>query len=210
LILLVPVIATVIAFMKQFVGLTTFGVYTPTIITLAFWILGFKFGLLTFLIVISIGSLARLIIARFKLLHIPKMALVLTFVALSIFALIITSVSFEIFEVKFVSLAIFPMLIMSTLAEKFVGAQSKKGFLSALMLMGESLLVSLVAFFIIGGKIDLVFTEIQWEFVPQLMLGYPEIVIVFIIINIILGRWTGLRVFEYIRFREVIKHAEEE
>jgi hypothetical protein len=42
------------------------------------------------------------------------------------------------------------------------------------------------------------------------MLGHPELIFVFLLINIILGRWTGLRLFEYIRFREVLKHAKEE
>jgi len=29
-----------------------------------------------------------------------------------------------------------------------------------------------------------------------------------VIINIFLGKWTGLRFSEYFRFREVIKHVE--
>ena len=31
-----------------------------------------------------------------------------------------------------------------------------------------------------------------------------------IVVNIALGRWTGLRLVEYVRFREVFRHLQEE
>jgi hypothetical protein len=43
-----------------------------------------------------------------------------------------------------------------------------------------------------------------------LFLAYPEIVLLAIVVNFGLGRWTGLRVVEYFRFREVFRHLQEE
>lgn len=210
LILLLPVIATIVAFMKQVVGMTTFGVYTPSIITLTFWILGLKVGILTILIIFLAGTVTRSALKRFRLLYIPKMAIVLTVVALSILALLIISLTFDLFDAQFFSLAIFPMLILGTLTEKFVNVQGSKGFKQAIILTLETVLVAILAYIVIGGEIDLIVYKFKFTYVQTLMLSYPEVIVLFIIINVVLGRWTGLRLLEYIRFREVLRHVEEE
>lgn len=210
LILLLPVIATIVAFMKQVVGLTTFGVYTPSIITLTFWILGLKVGILTILIIFLAGTLTRHLLKRFRLLYIPKMAIVLTVVALAILAMLIILLAFNLFDAQFFSLAIFPMLILGTLTEKFVNIQSSKGFKKAIILTLETVLVSVIAYIAIGGEVDILLLKFKFTYIQTLMLSYPEIIILFIIINIFFGRWTGLRLLEYVRFREVLRHVEEE
>lgn len=207
LILMLPVIATIVSFMKQIIGITTFGVYTPTIITLTFWILGLKVGLLTLLIMVLVGTGARFVLKRFRLLYIPKMAVVLTAVALAILAMLIISIRFNLFDAQFFSLSIFPMLILSALTEKFVNIQTGKGFRQAIILTLETVLVSIIAYIAIGGEF---FWKLKFTALQSFMLAYPEIIIIIIVINIFLGRWTGLRLLEYVRFREVLRHVEEE
>ena len=209
LLLLLPVIATVVAFMRQFVGITTFGIYTPSIITLSFLVIGMYAGLLTLLTAIIVGSLARPLLKKIRMLFIPKMAIVITLVSLSLLLILITSIYLELFDAAFLSIAIFPMLILSTLVEKFVSAKTDKSLWSASFLMGETLLVAIVAYFVAGGEIDLGFTVFKFEFVKRMMLNHPEIVFLLIAINLGLGKWNGLRVIERVRFREILRHIEE-
>ena len=91
------------------------------------------------------------------------------------------------------------MLIMSTLVEKFLSLQSGKGLKSALFIIAEAIFVAILAYFIA-----------EWPWLKVTILGHPEVIFLFLIANIILGRWTGLRVSEYVRFREIIRHIEEE
>jgi PKD repeat protein len=209
LLLLLPIIATVVALMKQVVGLTTMGIYTPTIITLSFLIIGPYFGLLTLLMVLVVGALARHLLKKVRLLFIPKMAIVLTVVAITLFLVLLISMSLGIFNATFFSLAIFPMVILSTLVEKFVSIKTEKGLISATVLMSETIVVSLIAFIVAGGEMDLGFVTIQWGFFRALMLNYPELIFALLVVNILLGRWSGLRVLEFIRFREILRHIEE-
>lgn len=209
LLLLLPVIATVVAVMRQVVGITTFGIYTPTIMTLSFLIIGIQAGLLTLLVAILVGIAAKPLLKRARMLFIPKMAIVLTIVTLALFLILISANYFGFFNAQFLSIAIFPMLILSTLVEKFVTARTENGLSSAAILMFETLIVAIIAYFIAGGEIDLGFTIIKLEFVKRMMLTYPELVFLLIIIDVFLGRWTGLRVLERIRFREILRHIEE-
>jgi len=210
LLLLIPVIATVVVFMKQVIGLTTMGIYTPIIITLSFLIIGLYFGLFTLITILIVGGLARHLMRKARLLFLPKMAIVLTLVAITLFLILILGAYTEMFNAKFFSLAIFPMVILSTLVEKFVSIKTEKGLPTAVMLMLETIIVSILAYFVAGGEINLGFTMIKWDFVRNLILNYPEFIFLLLVINFLLGKWSGLRLLEYIRFREVIRHLEEE
>lgn len=209
LLLLLPVIATVVAFMRQVIGLTTFGIYTPSIITLSFLVIGMYAGLLTLALAVLIGIISKPLLSKVRMLFIPKMAIVITLVSLSLLLLLIGSIYIHLFDAQFLSIAIFPMLILSTLVEKFVSSKGEKSFASATVLMGETILVSIVAYFIAGGEINLGITTLKLDLIKRLMLTYPETVLLLIIFNILLGKWTGLRVLERVRFREILRHIEE-
>lgn len=196
LLLMLPVIATIISFLKQVVGVTTFGLYTPAIITLSFSALGLKFGLTILVIIIFTGAILRKALSHVRLLHIPRIAIVFTFSSLILLMMLALATYLGVSELA--TIAVFPMLIMTTLAEKFVTAQSGKGVYAAVLLMVETTIVSLICYWVV-----------EWEYLQNLMLSYPEIIILLIFANLLLGRWTGLRMFEYIRFREVMKHTEE-
>jgi PKD repeat protein len=209
LILLLPVIATIIAFFKQVIGASTMGIYMPSIITMAFLILGLKFGLITFLFIVATGVIAHKILNPFKLLYVPKMALVITTVSITLFILITFTVYLNIFAIEFISLTIFPVLVMGTLTERFARLTSTKGFKGSAVILTETVLVCIITYFLTGGVIDLYFTDIQFTWMRNIILNYPEIILVFIGVNAYLGRWTGLQLSEVLRFRNILNDLEE-
>ena len=210
LLLLLPVIATVITFMKQFVGLTTMGIFTPMVITLSFLVIGVNFGLLVLLMILTVGTLVRQLLNKARLLYIPKMAIVITSTAIMLLLMLILSLYLNVFNATFISLSIFPMVILSTLVERFISIKTERGLKTAIVLMIETIIVSVVAYIIVGGKMDLGIVEFQFGWIRDLMLNFPELVFALVIVNVLLGRWTGLRMLEFIRFKEVIRHIEEE
>ena len=122
LLLMLPVIATIIAFLKQVVGVTTFGLYTPAIITLSFMALGLKFGLIILFIILFTGAILRQALEHVRLLHIPKVAIIFTISSFIILLMLGLATYMGVSELA--TIAVFPMLIMTTLAEKFASAQS--------------------------------------------------------------------------------------
>lgn len=205
LVLLLPVIATFVAFMKQVVGINTFGVYTPSVLTLSFLAVGLKLGLTILAVVVFSSLLARKILRRKRLAYTPRLALILSVVSLAILIALVLLVWLAPFGnyqniPGLIAASIFPVLIMSTLAEEFVSIQSEKGSSSAVRLTFEVILVSVICYFIVG----------EWSYLHTLVLSTPEVILLFILVDILLGRFTGLRITEYIRFREVISKDEGE
>jgi hypothetical protein len=84
---------------------------------------------------------------------------------------------------------------MITLVEKFVAVQIEKGSRAATILSLETLIISIFCYSIAS-----------WGFLIKSVQLYPWIVFIAIGITILLGKWTGLRISEYFRFKEIIKH----
>ena len=193
LILMLPIIATFIAFLRQVVGIKAFGIYTPLIITFAFLATnGLKYGIAIFLAVILAGMIMRFVLKPFRLLYLPRVAIMLTVVALSI--LIMLTLGGNLKRTGLAAVSIFPILIMITLVEKFVAVQIEKGNKTAVILALETLLISIVGFYIAS-----------WPSLVNLLSVKPWIVLFAFPVNLFLGKWTGLRLSEYFRFKEILK-----
>jgi len=197
LLLAVPFIVFVISFLRQFVGLSTFGVYAPLMLTLSFMVLGLKLGLFVFAVVMGVSYLIRLVFERVELLYIPKVSLLLSLLALSFFLVLGVAVEFD--SPVNLSLTIFPMLVMATLSEKFLSAQSSEGTRSAVITAAETVFISFVAYAIV-----------TWAWMQNGILALPEVILIPILGNIWLGRFTGLRLSEYIKFRSLFREETNE
>ncbi len=192
LLLMLPIIATLIAFLRQILGIKTFGIYTPTIITLCFIATGLKYGLTIFIIILLVATALRFILRRFKLLYLPRMAIVLCVVALVLLLLFMLGGYLN--KTGMITLSILPILVLIIMVEKFIAVQIEKGGTTAILLSLETILVSVICYWIVN-----------WEWFKTLILSYPELVLLTIVINIVLGKWTGLRLSEYIRFKALLK-----
>jgi len=193
LVLILPIIVTVIAFFRQVIGVKAFGIYTPAIITFALLATNqIKYGITIFVTVIVVGTLTRFILKRARLLYLPRVAIMITIVGFSILLLLFVGGTFN--RTGLASVSIFPILIMITLVEKFVAVQIEKGGRAAVILAFETLLISIIGYYIAS-----------WHFLISAILQYPWISLLTIPINIFLGKWTGLRISEYFRFRQILK-----
>lgn len=193
LIFMLPIIATFIAFLRQVVGIKAFGIYTPLIITFAFLATnGLRYGIVIFIAVIVIGMLMRFVLKPFRLLYLPRVAIMLSVVAVLILVMLVFGGNLR--RTGLASVSIFPILIMITLVEKFVSVQIEKGNKTAMILALETLIISVVGYYIAS-----------WPTLIRLLIAHPWIIIITLPINIFLGKWTGLRLTEYFRFKEIIK-----
>lgn len=193
---MLPIIVTLIAFFRQVIGIKAFGIYTPAIVTFAFLVIPeLRYGVVVFITVIMVGMLMRYLLKKLRLLYLPRMAITLSVVAFSILILLAIGGSMQ--RTGLASVSIFPILIMITLVEKFVGTQIEKGSKAALILALETLVISIIGFYVAS-----------WYSLAQFIVAFPWMVLLAIPINIFLGKWDGLRISEYLRFRGVLKNLQ--
>ena len=194
LILIFPIIATIMVIARQVVGMKSFGIYTPSIVAIAFLATGLKYGIFLFLVILITATASRLILKQFRLLYLPRVAITVSLVSLVILIVLIFGGYFNMTVLA--SVSIFPILILITIMEKFISVQVEKGAKTAFYLSFITLLLSVMAYFVAS-----------WQPLRSAMVNHPWIIFLVIIFNIILGKWTGLRVSEYYRFKDIIKKS---
>jgi len=79
LLLLLPIVAFVIAFSRNVIGIRGFGIFLPAALSIAFVATGPIVGIGLFLLIVVISTLVRMILRRLniKLQYLPRMALIL-------------------------------------------------------------------------------------------------------------------------------------
>lgn len=193
LVLLFPLVAGLIAAARHLIGLTGFGIFVPAMLSVAFVATGIKVGIIMFAVVFFGASLARKVTERLKLQYLPRMALMMWLVSAAVLAVLLGAVNINLGSLSAVS--IFPILILMLLSENFIEVQTGKSRHEAVQVMIQTLVMA-----IIGAVI------LKTNWVQKLVLLNPEIsLLVMALLDIYVGRYTGLRALEMWKFRKIIK-----
>lgn len=191
ILLVIPIGALIATFFRNVVGLQTFGTFLPVLIAAAAQSTGVWWGLLGFTLVISILFWVRMAFEQFNLMHTPKLSAMLSVVVILLIGLSILSVHIPQIDLSHVTL--FPIAILTLTTERFSLVVEEEGVRQAVIAMIVTLFVTYVCFFFMSSL-----------FLQTSFLAFPELIIFVIAINIWLGRWVGLRVTEFWRFRKII------
>lgn len=191
--LLLPLVVTLIAFFRQVIGIKAFGIYTPTLIVFSFLVIGIKYGIAIYISVILISIAVRFLLKKFRLLSLSRIAITLTIVSFGLFCLLLLGASVQ--RTGFAAVSIVPLIIMIVLSEKFISTQMEKNTKIAVLISLQTLIIALLTLYAVHSS-----------FLTRLLFSAPWIILLTIPLNIFFGRWTGLRLSEYIRFRSLLKN----
>ncbi|CAN5841499.1 inactive transglutaminase family protein [soil metagenome] len=186
--LAVPVGAFLLVIMRNIVGIKTFGTFMPVLIGLAFRETQLLWGLVLFCAVVTLGLSVRFYFERLKLLLVPRLAAVLIVVVLLMAALSI--VSHHLGLDRALSVALFPMVIMTMTIERMSIVWEERGPAEAIQQGLGSLVVAALAYLAMAAA----YTE-------HLMFVFPELLLVLLAGSLLLGKYTGYRLVELRRFK---------
>ncbi len=193
LVLLFPLVSSFIAASRHIIGLRGFGIYIPAVLSIALVSTGVFEGIAMFLAIVLVALPAKKILARFKLPYLPRTAILLWFVSLTILGILLIAPLVNM--VTLMTVNIFSIMILVLLAENFLDAQGKTKPADAIALTLETLGLALLSGIIL-----------QWEDLQKFALLQPELLIIITFaINFIVGKFVGLRFAEYFRFRSLME-----
>jgi len=189
-ILLMPLGALVTAIFRTLIGINTFGTFTPTLLALSFVYNDWRTGLLVFVAVIVLGMGARSLLDRLKLLLVPRLSVILTLVALTI---VFAVSALYYFSWAPTDAVLLPMVILTMTVERFYLTSEEDSPRIALQLLSCTLLVAVCCYSIL-----------RWQAVGRMLLVYPELHLITVAVLILLGRYSGYRLSELLRFRDLV------
>jgi len=192
--------ALLINILRQMVGFSVFGIYSPLLFAVSMSMLGIPFSLLLLGIWLLTKLLMRLFTKRIYLLHNAKSALLIIlyfFILLLVFWLntILWSnlIDIAIFANGYI---IFPMIFIIFVSDKVFNEWFK------LFSIGRR--VAFVEFLVVSFAVYGLFYR-TW--LKHLLLAFPELLILIFLLNIAVGRFTWLQLLEYFRFMPLLKNS---
>ena len=190
--LLVPLGALVVAFMRVMVGVPTFGTFTPILISLAFRETQLGWGLLLFMVILFTGCMVRIALANLRLLLVPRLACML--VVVIGLMLVMSLLSERLGFTQGLSIALFPMVILTMTIERMSIVWEERGGAETFKETLGTLVVAIAGYYAMNH--------------PQmvhLLFNFPELLLIILTLCLAIGSYTGYRLSEVLRFRDLVK-----
>lgn len=191
ILLMIPFGALVVVIFRNVVGLETFGTFLPALIAAAARETGLWWGLLGFVMILLVSSWVRRVLDWMQLLHSPKMAIMLTTVVAMMLTTTVVSVNVGLLDLAHVTL--FPIAILAITAERYAIIETEQGTIKAVRITLTTMLVIAACYVVMDSL-----------FLQSMTLAFPEVLLLVIALNLWFGKWIGMRVTEYFRFRRLI------
>ncbi len=193
--LMVPLGVFFLVILRNVIGIKTFGTFMPVLIALAFRETQLALGIVLFTLLVGLGLGIRFYLERLKLLLVPRLAAVLI-VVIFLMALI-TVVTYNLGLHRGLSVALFPMVIMTMTIERMSIVWEERGPLEALQQGLGSMVAAVIAYLIMS------IVAIQ-----HLVFVFPELLLALLAGTLLLGRYSGYRLLELARFKVLAKETQ--
>ncbi len=185
--LLIPFGALIVALFRNMVGVPTFGTFMPVLLALAFIETSLAIGVALLLLIIGVGWVFRRLLDWLQLLMIPRLSFLLTVVILIIVG--ISLLSDHAGMTAGLSAAAFPIVIITATIERFSVMIVEEGPRNAAKTTAGTLLVALACYALLMSNM-----------LQRTVLAFPELLLPVLGALLLIGRYTGYRLSEWVRF----------
>jgi hypothetical protein len=189
-VLLLPVAALVTTVLRILVGIRTYGTFAPSLIALSVVQADWRTGAVVFLVVLGIGVFGRLLLNKLKLLMVARLGVILTLVVASM--IVAVSILDYLGLTPTASAVLLPMVILTMMVERFNITAEEDGHREAVTVLAGTLVVAACCLL-----------ALKAQHLSRLVLTYPEVLLFVAAGLLTLGRYSGYRVTELWRFREL-------
>ena len=187
-ILLVPVGALIVIFLRVVIGIRTAGTFMPVLLAIAFIQTHLLNGVLIFLLILAVGLFVRSYLSRLDLLLVSRIAAVVVIVVCLMS--FISIISFKLGIEQALTVTFFPMIIIAWTIEHMSILWEDDGPMEVLIQTAGSLAVAILCYLAMTNN-----------YIEHWMFNFPELLFTLLGMIIILGHYTGYRASELIRFR---------
>ncbi|MCX5893937.1 MAG: hypothetical protein NTW80_13410, partial [Deltaproteobacteria bacterium] len=184
----------VLVLLRNIVGLAMFGTFMPVLIALAFRETQLLWGIVLFSMLVGLGLAIRFYLEHLKLLLVPRLAVVL--IAVIILMALMSIFAHQLGIERGLSVALFPMVIMTMTIERMSIVWEERGAAAALKQGMGSLAAAALAYVVMHDG-----------YVKHLFFVFPELLLVLCAATLLLGRYAGFRLLELWRFQGMMKEA---
>ncbi|ATD27606.1 TPA: inactive transglutaminase family protein [Vibrio cholerae] len=191
-IMLIPIGALIVVFLRVIVGLKTSGTFMPVLIAVAFVQTQLTTGIVGFLLIVGTGLIIRSYLSKLNLLLVARISAVIITVILIIS--VFTVVAFKVGLTEGLTITFFPMIILSWTIERMSILWEEEGAKEVLLQGGGSLFTAI-----------LIYLAMTNTYVQHLTFNFIGLQLVVLAAILLLGTYTGYRISELRRFKPLVE-----
>ena len=195
-IMLIPVGALLVVFLRIIVGLKTSGTFMPVLIAVAFVQTELVPGIIGFVLIVGTGLMIRSYLSHLNLLLVARISAVI--IAVILIISVFTVIAYRVGLVEGLSITFFPMIILSWTIERMSILWEEEGAKEVLVQGGGSLFTAI-----------LVYLAMTSELIRHLTFNFVGLQLIVLAMILLLGNYTGYRLSELRRFRHLAKAAKD-
>jgi hypothetical protein len=204
--LIIPFIVLLISFFKVIIGLGISNSFIVILIVLSSFLTGPFFTLVMLLLSIFAGYFAKTLISGSRLHFAVKLSMILSFLSIGLLLVLPYIDQLARYAPGNGHFAIaYSMLVIALVNDRYFsfklnGPQLRSNLLNLL----STLLFSFFCYFLLGGSFYVGNQMIVFPTLQELIYAYPDLVFFSFFLQILIGRYTGLRLTEALRFRKIL------
>lgn len=187
ILLLLPLGALVVAFMRIVVGVRTSGTFMPVLIAVAFLQTSLMPGIITFVVIVMLGLMLRGYLSMLNLLLVARISALIILVIFM--TSIISVVGYRMGLNPGNTITFFPMVILAWTIERLSILWEEEGAHEVLIQGSGSLLVAVAAYLVMRDPVA-----------SHLSFNFPELHLIVLALILLMGQYTGYRLSELRRF----------
>lgn len=189
---LIPVGAFMIVFLRNIVGFNMLGTFMPVLLALSFLEIPLAPALLMFSLLLAAGLFFRFFLSRLNLLVVPRVAACV--VVVSLLMILFGLFSWRMGMAVGLQVTVFPMVVLAWTIERMSMLWDEEGPGAALVQAGGSLAAAVLAYLVMRIR--------EVDYWAQY---FPELLLILLAGILLIGRYTGYRLSELVRFKSFPK-----
>jgi len=189
--LLIPLGALVVCFLRNVIGVPTIGTFAPVLISLGIHLAPLRWGIITLIAFLVAGLVVRYLLEGMKLLLVPRLSVMLTVVIVGMIGLVVLTDQVESELGTIVGLL--PVVILTMSIERCWLLEIEDGFVNMLKHVSGTL-----------ASVVVICVVFRVRLLVNGLFALPELVLIVIALMLVLGRYTGFRLSELLRFRAIV------
>lgn len=201
----IPLIFTILNFFRYFVGLKSISIYGSLASIFLFNSLGstlsytsksnisigLTYGIILITVVFVFIILVHSFFKNMQLHYYPKMSIILMGPVIALFLSMLLARRLS--DQVVIQMEPLNIVLIAIIAEQMLSVYTKHGLKSTFTIIFQSIIVSGICYILISNPL-----------VQENLLLYPWLMFILIPLNMVIGKYTGLRLTEYVRFYDLL------
>lgn len=197
LLIAITILATIVSLARYIIGSKTYGIYAPIILGIAYTYTGLKYGLAITLIVILTTLLSYTILKKIRMHYIARIAVNYCLLAITLVLFFIIVKNFGLGLENLENIPALAVISIAALSDFFIKQYVQKSFKTSVTILFSTVIIASLGWFVITRDI-----------ISNYFLNNLWIVPLLIVINILVGQFTGLRIKDLFRFKTIVQNKD--